>query len=121
MDRKQKGLLGENRAAAEYIKGGYEIVTRNFFCRTGEIDIIAKNDEYLVFCEVKYRSTLQFGSGAQAVTPTKIKRIIRAAKEYLCAYEGNLQPRFDVAVVTEDGVEMIENAFGADDFGNSSF
>ncbi|MPM50501.1 hypothetical protein SDC9_97243 [bioreactor metagenome] len=121
MDRKRTGSIAEEKAAAEYIKKGYVILCRNFYCRTGEIDIIAKNTAFLVFCEVKYRATLTFGSGAQAVTKTKIRRIIRAAKEYLYIKSldlSELQPRFDVAVVTKESLEIIENAFGVDEYEN---
>lgn len=103
---------------AEYLCGkGYEILERNFNCRLGEIDIIAREKESntLVFCEVKYRSSLNYGDPLEAVTQEKIRHICRAAGYYY-TYKcgGKQQPcRFDCIAVYGDGsIRHVKDAFG---------
>ena len=92
---------------------GYDIVEHNFSCRFGEIDLIARKDSYLIFVEVKYRSNRGYGSPCEAVDHRKQKRISNAAAFYLRRYGYPMdQPcRFDVAQVSADAVELMENAF----------
>ena len=95
---------------------GYEIVERNFKCRFGEIDVIAQNDRYLAFVEVKTRSADGLSHPFEAITPSKRAKVIKTAQYYLINHETNLQPRFDAAAVfTENGalvkIEYLENAF----------
>ena len=91
---------------------GYEILERNYRCRAGEIDLIAKDHDFLVFVEVKYRSNRRYGSPCEAVDHRKQKRISNAAAFYLRRYGYPMdQPcRFDVAQVSADAVELMENA-----------
>ncbi|MBQ9847158.1 MAG: YraN family protein [Clostridia bacterium] len=109
------GSNGESYAA-EYLQNkGYEIITRNFSSRFGEIDIVCKKDNFIVFVEVKTRGRKALVSGREAVTTGKQKKIIKTALIYLSA-KGitNLQPRFDVVeiMITERvTVEHIINAF----------
>ena len=109
------GSNGESYAA-EYLQNkGYEIITRNFSSRFGEIDIVCKKDNFIVFVEVKTRGRKALISGREAVTTGKQKKIIKTALIYLSA-KGitNLQPRFDVVeiMITERvTVEHIINAF----------
>lgn len=90
---KQKtGRVGED-LATEFLKNsGYEIVERNFACRQGEIDIIARDKCELVFVEVKTRSNVQYGNPAEAVTNIKQKHIEKSAEYYL--YKNNLENEF---------------------------
>lgn len=75
-----KGKEGED-LACKYLKTkGYQIIERNFRIRGGEIDIIAKDGNTLVYVEVKTRGSESFGRGEEAVTPYKIRFLIRAAK-----------------------------------------
>lgn len=96
-------ILGKNGEdiAVEYLKQkGYKIIERNFYCRTGEIDIIALKDEYLVFIEVKTRSSNEYGLPAEAVTKRKLEHFYKTARYYV--YTRNLQDefiRFDVIEV----------------------
>jgi len=114
---KNPGLLGEEIACGLLKEKGYDIVKRNFRFGHGEIDIIAKKDEMLVFVEVKTRTNDEFGPPEMAVTKSKQKQIIRIAKAYL--YVNNIteiQCRFDIiAVLMENfnnpAVNHIENAF----------
>lgn len=106
------GRNGEDRVAAFLIKNGFSIVKRNFQCRFGEIDIIAENDEYIVFAEVKTRKAGSMITPAQSVDLKKQKKIRITAEKFLSNFETQLQPRFDVAEVTvsinADGTEKYE-------------
>ncbi len=90
MRKKSLGNLGENLAAKHLHKKGYTILERNFRSKFGEIDIIAlnpskdskQNSQTLVFVEVKTRWSQKFGSPEEAITPGKIKRIIKAGQYY---------------------------------------
>ena len=110
------GKIGEHYAA-EYLESrGYEIVDMNFKSRFGEIDIIAKNERYLAFVEVKTRKTDGFSHPFESITPSKRAKVIKTAQFYLMRYPTTLQPRFDAAAVfTTDGelqkIDYIENAF----------
>ncbi|MBR4934440.1 MAG: ribonuclease HII [Anaerotignum sp.] len=102
-----KGHRGEALAAKQMEKMGYEILKRNYYALKGEIDIIAKKDNYIVFTEVKYRQSEEMGTPAEAVDYKKQQNIIRAAKVYMaenCLLEEGCDFRFDVAeVLTQDG------------------
>ena len=102
-----KGHRGEALAAKQMEKMGYEILKRNYYALKGEIDIIAKKDNYIVFTEVKYRQSEEMGTPAEAVDYKKQQNIIRAAKVYMaenCLLEEGYDFRFDVAeVLTQDG------------------
>lgn len=111
--RRALGAAGETRAAEWYGQHGYEIVARNWRCRDGEVDLIARKAATMVFCEVKTRSSLAFGLPAEAVTPTKQARIRRLAARWLAETSAArpAQIRFDVVAVLRDELEVIEGAF----------
>ena len=96
---------------------GYSILQRNFRCRYGEIDIIACNFEYFVFCEVKTRKGSTPLHPSLSVTKVKGKRIRELASLYLMKHEDQTrQPRFDVISVImnqnhEGTIEYLDNAF----------
>ena len=125
MDKQEVGRLGEKISAKYLRKKGYRILATNSHHSHNEIDIIAKNRSYIVFAEVKTRSTdqsldLPFGSPASAVDRGKQTRLISAARDYLHHSKySELQPRFDVIEVFLDKetakplkINHIENAFG---------
>ena len=101
MDQKETGALGE-QAAAEYLLGkGYELLARNWHCRWGELDLVARKGQILAFVEVKTRRPGAMVSPLEAVNRTKRRKVIRSAQAYLMELgETELQPRFDVAAVT---------------------
>lgn len=118
--KKVVGNLGEVEAVKFLKKKGYIILERNFNVHGGEIDVIAKKDGYIVFVEVKTRSTDDFGGGLEAVNYTKQQRMAKAAQLYLMKC-GDTPARFDVIVVNgcmkgkkfkKDKIQHIENAFG---------
>lgn len=123
------GRNGEQVAALFLMKKGYDIEIMNYRSRFGEIDIIATNEEYLLFVEVKTRSKGAIARPAESVTKSKQQKIIATALRYLQFNETNLQPRFDVIEVyikdkTEFKVEKVvhlENAFLVGDEGFAVF
>lgn len=112
-NKRRTGSLYEQRAG-EYLKGlGYEILQYNFRCRAGEIDIVAREGEYLVFAEVKYRSGSGAGHPAEAVDPRKQRVISRCAAHYLSQKRLGMETpcRFDVVSVENGQMRLIRNAF----------
>jgi putative endonuclease len=82
MNMRERGDRGEDRAAAYLEQNGCTILARNYCIRGGEVDIICKDGDSIVFCEVKTRTQTRFGSPAEAVTAVKQRRICRAALDY---------------------------------------
>lgn len=111
-----RGARGEELAAEWYRRHGYEVVARNWRCRTpdvvGEIDIVALGPGVVVVCEVKSRAGDGFGGPAAAVDHRKQSRLRRLAVAWLAAHRpGAVQVRFDVATVVGDDLTMIVAAF----------
>lgn len=110
---KQTGNFGETLACEFLKKQGYKILERNFRIRGGEIDIIAKDKDTLVFIEVKTRYTKEYGDPLESITPWKIRFLIRCAKFYcLKTKQIDLPMRIDaVSVDLSDGekLELIKN------------
>ncbi len=102
------------RQAAQYLETlGYEILARNFRCRLGEVDLVAKDGRYFVFVEVKYRSGHTAGTPQEAVTYKKQRTICKVAA-YYCMKHGISQQcpcRFDVAAYSDGKWTIIKNAF----------
>ena len=106
-----KGNKGEKQAVKFLRKKGYQILSTNFKCKLGEIDIIAKKDDVIVFIEVKFRENFSFGMANESISPQKINKLILTAK-YWIAQEGIEVPcRFDVISINNNEIEQIENAF----------
>lgn len=106
------GAEGEDLSAAWYEAQGYRVVARNWRCREGELDLVLHQGDTIVFCEVKTRSSLAFGSPLEAVTPVKQRRIRRLAAAWLRETDGQAsEVRFDVAAVLDGTVEVVQNAF----------
>jgi putative endonuclease len=110
------GGYGERVAVAHLVEQGMVVLDRNWRCRTGEIDIILRDGPELVFCEVKTRRSDRFGSPAEAVTRSKVRRLRRLAAEWL-AQAGLRAPtvRFDVVSVRPQpaGAAHVEHVRGA--------
>ena len=110
------GKRGEE-IAVSYLKGlKYKIVERNYTCKFGEVDIIAKDKKTLTFIEVKTRSSLEYGHPCQVVNKRKQHQISKVALNYISKNNlQNLDARFDVVAVqiSDEGerVELIKNAF----------
>ena len=100
--------------AADYLKrSGMIILEHNYYCKMGEIDIVARDEEYLVFIEVKYRKSKGKGSAAEAVNYNKMRKISRCADVYMMQHhlDGNTSVRFDVVAIEEGHLSHIKNAF----------
>ena len=110
---RQIGAEKEQLAAAYLQKQGYEIIDCNFTCKQGELDLIARKDEYIVFVEVKYRKNNRFGKAEEAVTAKKQLRMQKTAQYYLYKsnFPQNTPCRFDVVAINQEQIELIENAF----------
>lgn len=112
-----KRIVGSRyeQEAAEYLKSqGYRILMMNYRCRLGEIDIVAMDGNTLVFCEVKYRKSLRYGSPAEAVDLKKQNRIERTTGIYLMEHSlsPDIQIRFDVVAILNHTFTLYKNAFG---------
>lgn len=101
--KRELGNIGEQIAAQYLEKNRYQVLERNFYCRQGEIDIIAKDGKEIVFIEVKTRSSNDFGRPSEAVNYIKKKHLYSCAKYFL--YKTGLLEkfvRFDVIEVLID-------------------
>ena len=112
VNNREAGAGGEDLAASYLKRHGDRIIKRNHRDRGGEIDIIAEKRGELVFCEVKTRNSLAYGSGLDAVVKAKQRRIIRCAKRFLASGGfGDHSIRFDVISVDSRDIKHIEGAF----------
>ncbi|MDP8976836.1 MAG: YraN family protein [Actinomycetota bacterium] len=111
--RRRLGARGEEAVASWYEARGYEVLTRNWRCREGELDLVVRDGRKFVFCEVKTRTTDAFGAPVEAVTRNKQMRVRRLAARWL-EDEAPVRPReirFDVASVLGGTIEVVEGAF----------
>lgn len=117
MTTKQKtGQLAEEQACNYLLRQGLRLLTRNYRCKMGEIDLILLDKTDLVFAEVRYRKPSRFGTAEETVTRQKQRKIIRAAMHYLQRYPSNNPCRFDVITVVPDAdkaqnITWIRDAF----------
>ena len=113
----KNGKTGEDSAERFLLNRGYETLKRNYHSRYGEIDIISKNENYLVFTEVKSRSFKSIAEPKEWVDCKKQEKIVKTAACFLEENDFNLQPRFDVIEVfigsngRAEKINHIENAF----------
>ena len=113
MNKRKLGNDYEDKAC-EYLESiGYIILERNFRSKKGEIDIIAKDTDTLVFCEVKYRSNTRYGLPEEAVDYRKQDKIRKTAAYYLFRnnFPVETRVRFDVIAVLGEKITHIEDAF----------
>ena len=109
------GDRGEDRAARFLEKRGITVVTRNFRCRGGEIDLVCRDGKALVFVEVRLRRTAGYGGAGASITASKRRRIILAAQHYLLGHtKPDCDCRFDCVLLDGEEIEWIRDAFSAD-------
>lgn len=119
LNKNNAGLNAEKLAATFLVNRGLKLVTQNYHCRFGEIDLIMKDGETLVFVEVRLRGNPQFGNAASSITPQKQQKMIRTAQHYLQQNDSKLSGlacRFDVILMQQANLQSIEwlrNAFDA--------
>ncbi|MEM7299227.1 MAG: YraN family protein [Bacteroidota bacterium] len=113
MERKTKGILGEEIARSFYENKGFEILETNYRFKRAEIDIIVlDNEDLLVFVEVKSRSRRDFGEPETFVSELQQNRIKEAAEDYIYGINWKKDVRFDILCVDANGrVEHFEDAF----------
>ena len=109
-ERRAQGDAAEDRACRHLEGAGFTIVERNFRTRGGEIDIVARKGDVLVFVEVRSREDAGFGTPEESVTPAKRRRIVAAARQYLSKVPSSTwgEARFDVIAIegSGDGAEL---------------
>jgi len=110
------GRTGEDVAVQYLLQRGYYILERNYRCRFGEIDLVARDGGTLTFIEVKTRRSRTFGPAAAAVTYTKQRHLIKASQMYMVQHgKRDDLCRFDVVTIDMDGqesrIELIKDAF----------
>ena len=103
-----RGAAAETLAAEFLVKRGVEIIARNYRCRGGEIDLIARHRDMLVFVEVRLRSNAAFGGAAASITVAKRRRLARAAGHYLAALGREPPCRFDAILLDALDPDRIE-------------
>ena len=108
------GRRAEDLAAAYQQQRGLRVLARNYRCRFGEIDLIARDGDTLVFVEVRMRSSDRFGGAAASITAAKRAKLVRTARHYLAGVARAPACRFDALLVTgaKLSLEWIKNAFG---------
>ncbi len=117
MKRRETGILGEKLARGFLQKRGYRILEANYRCPEGEVDLIARHRDYLVFVEVKTKRSLEFGMPEEAITAAKRERLKAVAYHYQQSHD-DLPPfwRIDVVAIELDRrgkpsrIELFENA-----------
>jgi len=121
MKRQDTGILGENLARDFLKEKGYQILETNYRCPEGEIDIVAKHREQLVFIEVRTKSSSRFGSPEESITPAKMKRLRATAARFQQNHTDLPQLwRIDVVAIELNRmakptrIELIESAVGED-------
>ncbi|MGZ8289558.1 MAG: YraN family protein [Telluria sp.] len=106
----RKGQLGEQQALAYLQRNGLKLVETNFSCKAGEIDLIMREHDTLVFVEVRRRNGKVSGAAAESITPAKIRRIICAAQLYLARFPRMPACRIDVVAIDGDQLDWLRNA-----------
>lgn len=113
MDQRiQQGALAEFGATQLLVEAGYRIVERNYRCKAGELDIVARDGDVLVFVEVRSRSDDDHGSAFDTIRRGKQRRVIRVARCYLEAVAPQFEEcRFDIVAITGGETILIKDAF----------
>ncbi len=122
MTKAETGRWGEDTAAGFLLQRGYSIIERNYHSRFGEIDIIAADEKYVCFVEVRTRAEGAMISGLESVDIRKARKIFRTACIWLDQKRCSLQPRFDIISIkaakctppAAKSIDHITNAFGAE-------
>lgn len=109
-----KGSAAEALAARFLEQNGLHVICRNYRCRFGEIDLVARDGDALVFVEVRSRTSETYGGAAESITAAKRSRLIKAAHHYLARETANPAARFDAVLIgaTPQKLVWIRDAFG---------
>jgi putative endonuclease len=108
-DKQRQGQQWEQAALAHLQRQGLVLVEANFQCKGGEIDLVMRDADTLVFVEVRQRATTTYGGAAASITPAKIRRLVRAAQFYLMRLPTAPPCRFDVVAIDAGQLEWLRN------------
>ena len=116
-ERRRRGAAGEERAARLLSDAGLQLLYRNYRCRLGELDLVARDGATLVVAEVRWRSTERFGGAAASITWSKRRRIVAATRHLLTCNPRlqSLNVRFDALLIhgADEPIEWLQAAFDA--------
>ena len=116
-EHNEKGKIGEQLAEEYLINHGYEVLYTNWYAGSYEVDIIAKKNNLLVFCEVKYRSSNFFGEPELFVNKRKQRNILKAAEIYIEKFQWQGENQFDIISILKNNnihtINHIESAFSS--------
>ncbi len=115
-EKKELGKKGEEVAVQFLKKKGYRIIEKNYVCKMGEMDIIAREKDILAFIEVKTRTSMRFGPPQLAVNPSKQRQLSKVALNYLNEKRlDDVKARFDVVAIllgpVKEEIDLIKDAF----------
>lgn len=108
--KQQQGQLWEARALKHLTGHGLKLVETNYHCKSGEIDLILRDGDALVFVEVRQRAGTTHGGAAASISPAKIRRIVRAAQTYLLRFPRVPPCRFDVVAIDGEALDWLRGA-----------
>lgn len=110
----QQGIAGEDAALAFLQHQGCRLIARNWHCAYGEIDLIVKNDNMILFVEVKYRKNPHFGGAAYSISASKLLKLQRSVEYYLQQHGLNHTPcRLDAVLIQgNQPPEWVQNITG---------
>jgi putative endonuclease len=110
--KQERGAAAERDAAQLLNEAGYEIVARNFRCKVGELDIVARDGDTLVFVEVRSRSDGDHGDAFETIRRSKQRRVVRVARYYLATAAPEFERcRFDIVAITGGEAILLKDAF----------
>jgi putative endonuclease len=110
-DKIKKGKDGEAKAEKFLEEKGYEIVRRNYRFKRSEVDLIVKKENWLVFVEVKMRTSSAFGHPEEAINSAKRKKVMEGAAQYLIDSDWQGNVRYDVVAIYRKEIVHFEDAF----------
>ena len=108
-DKQDQGRHWEQVALAHLERHGLVLVEANFRCTGGEIDLVMRDGDTLVFVEVRQRADVEHGGAAASITPAKIRRLVRAAEFYLLRFPVTPPCRFDVVAIDGSRIEWLQD------------
>ena len=113
MNTRVIGALKEDLAISYLEENGFEIIERNFKCKIGEIDVIAKKDDVIRFIEIKYRKGNVAGGAHYAISNQKLIKISKIANFYIITHpNSNSSYSIDAIIIENENIEYFENIFG---------
>jgi putative endonuclease len=107
--KQDQGRRWEQAAAAHLKRHGLALVEANFRCKGGEIDLVMRERDTLVFVEVRQRADRKHGGAAASITPAKVRRLVRAAQYYLLRFPSTPPCRFDVVAFDGEALDWLRN------------